>query len=52
MNKHEQTTFVNGIAIDAEQDNTDYGSRGWQLENLQRVQLRGSQQNDKLLKEV
>ena len=30
----EQTAFVNIIAIDAEQDNTDYGSRGWLLDKL------------------
>ena len=33
----EQTAFVNAIAIDAEQDNNDYGSRGWQLGNLRRM---------------
>ena len=38
--------------LDAEQDNTDYGSRGWQLDKLLRVILRDSQQNDKFLKEV
>ena len=48
----EQTAFVNAIEICAEQDNTDYGSREWQLDKLQRTKLRGSQQNDKLLKEV
>ena len=48
----EQTAFVNAIAIYAEQDNTDYGSRGWQLDKLQRTKLRGSQQNEKLIKEV
>ena len=38
--------------MDAEQDNIDYGSRGWQLDKPQTVKLRDSQQNDKLLKEV
>ena len=47
-----QTAFVSAIAIDAEQDNTNYGSRGWQLDKLQRVKLRVSQQTDKLTKEV
>ena len=45
----EQTAFVNAIAMDAEQDNIDYGSRGWQLDKLQRLKLRDSQKNDKLL---
>ena len=36
----------------AEQDNTDYGSRVWQLDKLQKLKLRDSQQNDKLLKGV
>ena len=35
----EQTAFVNAIALDIEQDDTDYGSRGWQLHKLQRVKL-------------
>ena len=26
----EQTAFVNAIALDVEQDDTDYSSRGWQ----------------------
>ena len=38
--------------MDAEQDNTDYGSQAWQSEKLQRIKLRDSEQNDKLLKEV
>ena len=41
----EQTAFVNAIAIDAERDNTGYGSRGWQLGKLQRLKLRDSKQN-------
>ena len=48
----EQTVFVNAIALDVEQDDTDYSSRGWQLQKLQRVKLRDSQQSDKILKEV
>ena len=48
----EQTAFFNAIAIDAEQENTNYGCRGWNLDKLQRVKLRDSQQNDKLLKEL
>ena len=48
----EQTAFVNAIAMDAEQDITDSGSRGWQIDTLQCVKLRDSQQNDELLKEV
>ena len=48
----EQTAFVNAIAMNAERDNTDYGSRGWQLEELQRVKLRDSPQKSKLLKKV
>ena len=48
----ERTAFVDAIEIDLEQDNTDYGSQGWQLDKLQRVKLRDSQQNDKLLKGV
>ena len=48
----ETTAFVNGIARDGEQDKTNYGSRGWQLDKLQRVKLQDSQQNGKLLKEV
>ena len=40
----EQTAFVNAIALNVEQDNTDYSSRGWQLHKLQRVKLRDSQQ--------
>ena len=47
-----EDAFVNAIAIEAEQDNTNYGSRGWQLDKLQRVKLQESQQNDKLLKDV
>ena len=38
--------------MDAEQDNTSYGSRGWQLDKLQRVKLQDSQQNEKILKDV
>ena len=38
--------------MDVEHDNANYGSRGWQLDKLQRVKLRDSQQNDKPLKEV
>ena len=37
-----QTAFVNTIANDAEQDNINYGSRGWQLDKLQRVKLQDS----------
>ena len=48
----EQTAFVNAIALDLEQDDTDYSSRGWQLHKLQRVKLRESQQSDNILKEV
>ena len=48
----EKTAFVNAITMDIEQDNTNYGSQGWQLDKLQRVKLRVSQQNYKLLKEV
>ena len=48
----EQTAFVNAIVIDAEQDSINYGSRGLQLDKLQRVKLRDLQQNDKLLEEV
>ena len=48
----EQKAFINAIAIDAEQDNTDYASQGWQLEKLQRIKLLDSQQTDNLLKEV
>ena len=48
----EQTASVNVFAIDAEQDDTNYVSRGWQLDKLQRVRLQDPQQNDKLLKEV
>ena len=36
--------------MDAEQDNTDFGSRGWQLHKLQRIKLRESQQKEKLVK--
>ena len=48
----EQTAFVNSIALDVEQDDTDYSSRGWRLHKLQRVQLRDSQQSDNILEEV
>ena len=48
----EQTAFVNAIALDVEQDNTDYSSRGWQLHKLQRVKLRVKQQSVNILKEV
>ena len=48
----EQTAFVNAIAMDAEQHNTNYGSRGWQLDKLQRVKLPDSQQNEKIIKDV
>ena len=48
----EQTTVVNAIAMDTEQDNTNYGSRGLQLDKLQKVKLRVSKQNEKPLKEV
>ena len=48
----EQKAFVNAIALDVEQDDTNYNSRGWQLHKLQRVKLRDSQQNDNILKEV
>ena len=50
--KDKLTAFVNAIAMDAEQDNTNYSSRGWQFDKLQRVKLRDLQQNDKLLKQV
>ena len=40
------------IALDVEQDDTDYSSRGWQLHKLQRVKLRDSQQSDNILNEV
>ena len=40
----EQTAFLNAIAMDAEQDNTNYDSRGWQLDKLQKIKLRDSQQ--------
>ena len=33
----EQVDSVKAIAMNAEQDNTNYGSRGWQLDKLQRV---------------
>ena len=36
----------------ADQDNTEYGSRGWQLDKLQGVKLRKSQQDDNLLQEI
>ena len=49
MNKQ---LFFSAIAMKAEQDNTDYGSRGWQIEKLQRVKLRDLQPNNLLLKEV
>ena len=48
----EQTALVNAIAMYKQQDNTDFGSRRWQLDKLQRQKLRDSQQNDKLFKEV
>ena len=48
----EQTAFVNAIALDVEQDDTNYSSRGWHLHKLQRVKLRDSQQSDHILKEV
>ena len=48
----EQTAFFNAIAMNEAQDHIDYGNRGWQLDKLQRVKLQGSQQVDKLLKEV
>ena len=38
----EQTAFVNAFAMDAEQDNTDYGSRGWPLDKMERVKVRDS----------
>ena len=41
---NEQIAFINAIAMDAEEDKTNYGSRGWQLDKLQRVKLRDSQQ--------
>ena len=44
----EQITSLNAIAMDAEQDNTDYGSPGWQLHKLQRMKLRDSQQKKNL----
>ena len=39
----EQTAFVNAMALDGEQDDTDYSCRGWQLHKLQSVKLRDSQ---------
>ena len=48
----DQTAFVNAIALDVQQDDTDYSSRSWQLHKLQRVKLRDSQQSDNILKEV
>ena len=33
--------------MDAEQENIDYNSGGWQLYKPQKVKLRGSQQSDK-----
>ena len=48
----EETAFVDFIEMDAEQDDADYSSRSWQLYKLQRVKLRDSLQNDKLLKNV
>ena len=48
----EQTAFVNAIALDVEQDDADYSSRGWHLHKLQRVKLRDSQQSDNILKKV
>ena len=48
----EQRIFFNAIAMNAEQDNTSYGSRSWQIEKLQRVKLRDLQPNNLLLKEV
>ena len=48
----EQTASVNVIALDVEQDDTNYSSRGWHLHKLQRVKLRDSQQSDHILKEV
>ena len=48
----EQTAFVNSIALDVEQDDTDYSSRGWRLHKLHRVKLRDSQQSDNTLKKV
>ena len=46
----EKTAFVKSIAIAAVQSNTDYCSRGWQIDKLQRVKLRDLQQNDKVVK--
>ena len=48
----DQTAFDNAIALDVEQDDTDSSSRGWQLNKLQRVKVRDSQQSDNTLKEV
>ena len=48
----EQIVFINAIALEVEQDDTDYSSRGWQLHKLQRVKLRDSQQSDTILKKV
>ena len=48
----EPTAFVNASAITADQSNTIYGSRGWQLDKLQKIELQDSQQNDNVLKEV
>ena len=38
----EQRAFLNAMVMDAEQDNTDYRSRVWQLDKLQRLRLRDS----------
>ena len=38
--------------MNAEKDKTEYGSRGWQLDKLQIVKLRESQQKDNLHIEV
>ena len=48
----DQTAFVKAIATDAEQDNINEGSQGWQLDKLQRVKLQDSKQIDILLKEL
>ena len=48
----DQTTFGKAIALDVEQDVTNYSSRDWQLSKLQRVKLRDLQQSDNIPKEV
>ena len=47
----DQTAFVNAFALDVEQVDTNYSSRGWPLRK-QRVKLRDSQRSDNILIEV